>query len=126
MKIATKTEVPGGVYDAVFDGVKQTDHEQYGAGLQWCWTISAGRYRNQQVYRTTKTQASGRNTAGKFLVALTGLALEQAAQKDVDDYIGAQCSVIVGCGESGSSRVESFAVKADDADDHGAAGPEKF
>jgi hypothetical protein len=124
MKLNVKKEVPPGSYRATFEGVEETTHEKYGEGLLWTWEITKGPYRGQKVMRTTKPEATAKNSTGKFLQMLTGQSLEKSASLDVDDFEGAECHVIVNYGESGTSRVESFAVERDadasDSDDDSA------
>jgi hypothetical protein len=113
MKLNVKKEVPPGSYRATFEGVEETTHEKYGEGLLWTWEITKGPYRGQKVMRTTKPEATAKNSTGKFLQMLTGLSLEKSANVDVDTFEGVDCHVIVNYGESGTSRVESFAVERD-------------
>lgn len=113
MKIGIKQSIPAGVYDAIFEGIEQTEHPEYGDGLCWSWTITRGQYKGQQVFRTTKTVGTTKNSCGKFLVALTGEPLDVAATRDVDEYEGVACSVVVEQTET-SSRVSTFIVKRDD------------
>ncbi len=110
MKISVKEQVPPSVYDAEFLGVEETTHEKWGDGLLWSWAIAKGRHKGQTVYRTTKPTATARNSCGDFLKSITGLPLDQAKTKDVDDYAGTMCSVIIKESESGSTRVDSFVV----------------
>ena len=121
MKIPVKEQVPIDVYDADFLGIEATTHDDWGDGLLWSWKITKSKYRGQIVYRTTKPWGTARNSCGDFLKSITELPLEQAKLKDLDDYVGTPCSVIVKESKSGSTRVESFVVlhpdKPAEADD---------
>src|SRR5262245_6756514 len=109
MKLQVKESVPVGGYQAVFVGVEITTHEQYGDGLTWEWRINGGQHDGQSVYRTTKTIATAKNSAGRMLCGVTGKSLEAAKELDLDQFRGRAYFVTIGMGES-STRVEAVAA----------------
>lgn len=113
MKIANNS-LPVGAYECSFDGAEEADHEVYGAGLKWCFSVERGKHRGVKCYRTTKPDPTPKNSCGRILAALAGKSPADGLEIDPDDYIGRRYSVIVGESEGGSTRVESFTRMSDD------------
>jgi hypothetical protein len=107
MKIIDNS-VPPGVYTCSFDGTEETTHEQYGDGLLWRFIVERGRFRDRMVTRTTKTEATLKNSCGAFLAALAGRAPSDGLEIDPADYEGRRYICTVAATKNGGTRVESF------------------
>ena len=109
MKMDFAPQVPAGMYPGSFDGVEETNHEEYGEGARWDFVIEGGEYDGVTVSRTTKAKATKKNSCGKFFMAVSGLPLDEAVAHDTDDFVGAGGNVIVEDSPSGeSTRVVTF------------------
>jgi hypothetical protein len=117
MKIPNIPQIPAGQYLAKLLEIKQTEHESYGPGWCWLFEITKGKYAGQTVQRTTAGKATKANATGKFMVALSRLSYDEAIKRDMDDFVGTECALIVSESESGFSRVESFVATREPGDD---------
>jgi hypothetical protein len=127
MKLKFKDSIPPGSYNAEFLGVEETNHQEYGPGLNWLFKVSSGKHKGQKTGRITAGECTKKNAAGKFLVALVGRSWDVAKTADVDDFIGTSCQIVVAETDSGATRVESFIPlrepDEDDGDDQGDGAP---
>jgi hypothetical protein len=106
MKMNLVQNVEPGTYHGSFEGVAITSHEEYGPGVRWNFRIDEG---GALVSRTTKGEASPRNTCGKFWEMVSGLPLEDAITHDSDEWIGHTGEIVVENSPSGDGvRVAQF------------------
>ena len=66
MKMGFSFQVPTGSYQATFEGVEATSHDEYGPGIRWRFRIEEGEHAGQFVSRTTKDVATLNNLCGDF------------------------------------------------------------
>jgi len=101
--------LPEGVYDARFEGVEEVDHETYGSGWKWIFTVIDGPERGRKTFRTTKAEPTPGNSCGKFVGMLASVDPDEGLEIDTDNYVGNTYQVVVGSsGQNGNTRVESF------------------
>lgn len=100
---------PAGAYTVRFDGIKQTDHPEYGDGYRWQFTVVGGPQDGVEVSRTTKCNPTAKNSCGKFLSAVTGQKIEADAEYDLDPFVGRTYQAIVAdAPKSNSTRIENL------------------
>ena len=106
--------LPVGAHRAKFVGIETTTHVEYGDGMQWKFVVTDGPHKGRETYRTTKCEATLKNSLGKFLASLKGEKPSDGLQIDPDDFVGKIFDVMVTESQSGeSTRVDSFSP-ADD------------
>ena len=88
MKMQTHTTVPPGTYHGVFAGLADTEHQDYGPGLQWRFEIDQGEFAGKTVCRTTGFAATNSNKCGTFWEMVSGLSLLEAKEHDSDEWLG--------------------------------------
>lgn len=100
---------PAGNYRAVFEGVEQTTHEQYGEGLRWKWKVIDGPQTGVIATRTTSPKPTTGNAAGKLIAAMTGATLASGQKASVRECVGKTflISVQATASGNGSTRVET-------------------
>ncbi|MFM9057536.1 MAG: hypothetical protein ACKOSQ_00140 [Planctomycetaceae bacterium] len=99
---------PAGNYRATFEGVEQTTHEEYGAGLRWKWKVVDGPQAGVIASRTTAPKPTTGNAAGKLIAAMTGATLAGGQKASVRDCVGKTFLISVMPTKSGSgTRVET-------------------
>lgn len=86
---------PAGIYRTRFVGVKENDHPEFGAGLQWEFEVLDGMYKGKVVSRTTAPSPTLKNSCGKMLVSLSGSAINKDQEIDVDSFVGQIYQVMV-------------------------------
>ena len=111
VKVKIKRQVPAGTYRSDFLGAEETQHAEYGEGLNWLFEITAGPWRGERVSRRTGSPATSKNATGKFLTAMTGQPVEKLDGADLEEYVGTRCLIVVTVNDSGWPRVESFVVE---------------
>jgi hypothetical protein len=98
---------PAGTYDATFDGVEATQHEEFGAGLRWTWTIVQGPQHGQVASRVTNATPTNKNACGRVLAGLVGRKIEPREEIDVQSFVGQRYLIVVQDAERGGTRVET-------------------
>jgi hypothetical protein len=107
-EISAGSGPPAGNYKATFQGVEQTTHESYGAGLRFSFVVSEGPQKGAVATRGTGDKPSTGNAAGKLISALTGQTLTGGAKVSIADCVGKAYLVTVGQSPSGNgTRVET-------------------
>ena len=110
--------LPIGTYCCTFEGIEQSNHDEYGPGWQWVFEVAEGRLKGRQAFRTTKDSPTPKNSCGRFLAALAGETPRDNLEVDYDEYLGHRYTVMVEAGSNGeSTRIASFAPVADDMAD---------
>jgi hypothetical protein len=97
--------VPVGRYSAVFEGVKETHHAEYGPGLFWRFSIDGGEFDGSETGRTTSAAATRKNACGAIYKAITGRPFSPSEKVDVDAFIGRKYRIKVDETENGATRV---------------------
>lgn len=101
MKMQTQTAVPPGTYHGVFAGLVNTEHPDYGPGLQWLFEIDQGEFSGKTVRRTTDCVAKKTNKCGTFWEMVSGLPFEEAKEHDSDEWLGDAGTIVVERAPSG-------------------------
>ena len=110
----SNSSVPVGRYRCKFLGVEATTHVEYGEGMQWGFEIVEGEEKGRKTLRTTKCEATLKNSLGKFLASLKGEKPSAGLEIDPDNFVGKIFDVLVTESQSGeSTRIDSFSP-ADD------------
>jgi hypothetical protein len=103
---------PPGAYRATFQGVKRTEHEEYGAGLRFEWTVLDGPQAGAVAAVTTGAKPTAANKAGRLIAALTGAALVGGQKASLSACVGKTYLVVVEATPSGKgSRVASVVAQ---------------
>jgi len=103
------TSPPPGVYRATFEGVAETNHEKYGAGVVFSWKVQGGEHDGKIASRAGKPEATTGNTTGKLLHQLLGEQFK-AGEVNLDSVVGKVFTIVVGLspqGDGKKTRVES-------------------
>ena len=100
---------PPGSYSAKFVGVENVEHESYGPGLRWHFTVNRGPNTGAEVSRTTGIKLTPANSCGKIIAGLFGRQLLAGEEIDVSDLVGNDYLIVVAATENGV-RVESVIV----------------
>ena len=109
MKMRTQTRVPPGTYHGTFAGLADTEHQEYGPGLQWMFEIDQGEFAGKTVRRTTDSVATKTNLCGSFWEMVSGLPFQEAKEHDSDDWLGHTGTIVVERSPSGDGvRVGQF------------------
>jgi hypothetical protein len=109
MKMGFVDHLTPGSYQATFDGVEPTLHDDYGSGVRWKFRIDEGEHAGVLVGRTTKDVATAKNSCGRFLAMVAGCSVHEAAEHDTDDLVGVSGTIVVEQSPSGQGvRVGEF------------------
>jgi hypothetical protein len=98
--------VPIGSYTALFTGVEDTDHKEYGPGLAWHFEIFGGPLNGRKIGRITSRLPTTKNSCGRLL---RGLAGNIDGEVDIDSFRGTRVRIVVGETSTGGTRVDSVA-----------------
>jgi hypothetical protein len=104
MKLRIKG-VPPGRYTALFESVKETVHDDFGAGLAWHFVILGGQFDGQAVQRTTPREPTPKNGCGKMLKAIAGSLPSAGVEVDLAQFFGTKYSIVVEEATNGGTRV---------------------
>jgi hypothetical protein len=99
--------VPAGFYRGKFSGIEPTEHEEYGAGLKFTWTVVGGDHNGEQATRITSDKPTPKNAAGRMLAGLTGLTLKPGTKVDLGPCVGKEFLLQVEETQQGSTRVST-------------------
>jgi len=106
--VADNAGPPPGIYKAVFQGVVQTDHPEYGAGARFDFKVAGGEHDGKIASRTGKPQPSPKNATGRLLAGLLGGQVQPGQTVSLAACIGKNYTIVVGLAPSGNAtRVES-------------------
>ena len=109
MKMSLLPNVEPGRYHGTFAGVTETSHPEYGPGARWDFEIDDGEHAGATVCRTTKTVASKSNTCGNFWEMVSAMPLDDAINRDTDEWVGTPGTIVVERSPAGDSmRVVEF------------------
>jgi hypothetical protein len=78
---------PAGTYRARFLGVKQIEHEEYGAGALFTWEIIEGEQTGKTAGRVTDINATLTNATGRIIAGIAGKQVNPGSVS-VEEYIG--------------------------------------
>jgi hypothetical protein len=98
-----------GVYRAIFEGVTETKHEQYGPGVVFNWKVQGGEHDGKLACRAGKPEATTGNITGKLLHQLLGEQFKPG-EVDLTPCIGRAYTIVVALapqGDGKKTRVES-------------------
>jgi hypothetical protein len=97
--------IPEGMYTAIFRGVEDTKHEDYGSGLRWRFEILDGDYAGREVTRITPVHPTPRNICGKLFRGVTGC--DGDGDCDIDAFVGIRVQILVApTQDGGGTRVD--------------------
>lgn len=103
---------PAGAYRASFEGVKRTEHPEYGPGLRFEWKVLDGPHAGAIAARTTSAKPSPGNAAGKLIASITGAALVGGQKASLSSAVGKPFLVVVETGTNGKgSRVANVVAQ---------------
>jgi len=106
--VADNAGPPPGIYRAIFQGVEQTEHPEYGAGARFDFKVVGGEHDGKITSRTCKPQPSPKNATGRLLSGLLGGQMQPGQTVSLAACIGKPFTVVVGLAPSGNAtRVES-------------------
>jgi hypothetical protein len=106
-KLRFAKPVPEGKYTAIFSGIEDTNHREFGDGLKWKFEILDGEHAGREITRITPVLPTAKNICGKLLRALTGCS--DAGEVDIDGYRGTRVELLVGATADGNgTRVEAI------------------
>jgi hypothetical protein len=94
---------PAGIYVATFEGVKSTNHEQWGPGAQFSMKVAAGQHAGTVSTRTGKPTPTARNITGKLLTGLLGRQIAPGEKINLAGLIGKKFRIVVEKGADGES-----------------------
>lgn len=92
---------PPGAYRATFEGVKRTEHPEYGPGLRFEFKVLDGPQAGAIAARTTSAKPSPTNSAGKLIASITGAALVGGQKASLSASVGKTYLVVVETGTNG-------------------------
>lgn len=92
---------PPGAYRATFEGVKRTEHPEYGPGLRFEFRVLDGPQAGAIAARTTSAKPSPTNSAGKLIASITGAALVGGQKASLSASVGKTYLVVVEAGTNG-------------------------
>jgi len=103
---------PPGIYDAIFQGVTKTHHEEYGDGARFDFKIVGGEHDGKIASRTCKPQPTAKNATGRLMAGLLGAAAKPGEKVSLAACVGRVYTIVVGTASNGTStRVESCIAK---------------
>ena len=100
-------DCPAGAHKALFTGVEEMTHPEYGAGLRFDFEVSEGPHKGKRTCRITGADPTPRNAAGRMLADLAGVAPANGVSVNLDDHVGREFTIVVRENDSGRTRVES-------------------
>lgn len=106
--------VPAGQYTALFNGVEQTSHPEYGEGLIWRFVVSGGQFDGQIAQRVTGPQPKPQNSCGKLLRGVVGSLPSVGNEVDLEQFINVKYSILVEEATNGGTRVGSVIPLSDE------------
>jgi hypothetical protein len=86
---------PSGDYLAVLRAVELTQHEQFGPGLRFLFSVSDGPWTGEVAGRLTGRRPRPGNACGRLLAELLGRPLEPNEVVDIDAMIGPRYRIAV-------------------------------
>jgi hypothetical protein len=92
---------PPGAYRAAFEGVRRTEHEEYGPGLRFEFRVLDGPQTGAIAARTTSAKPSPSNAAGKLIASITGAALVGGQKASLSSVVGRTFLIVVEAGTNG-------------------------
>lgn len=101
-------DCPAGVYKAIFQGLEEMTHAEYGAGLRFDFEISDGPHQGKRSSRITSADPTPRNAAGRMLADLAGVVPANGVSVDPAQFVGREYMIVVRENDSGRTRVESL------------------
>jgi hypothetical protein len=104
---------PAGVYKAVFSGVDQTTHDEYGLGVKFSMTVSGGPHDGKVSCRTTRPVPSATNVCGRLIASIIGRPMAPGENIDLGPYVGKIFTIVVTDAPNGKgTRLESVVSAA--------------
>jgi hypothetical protein len=94
---------PAGIYVATFEGIKSTNHEQWGPGAQFSMKVAAGQHTGAVSSRTGKPQPTGKNITGKLILGLLGRAIAPGEKVNLSACVGKKYRIVVEATKDGES-----------------------
>jgi hypothetical protein len=99
---------PPGNYRARFQGIENTSHPEYGAGVRFLFEVVAGAHSGRRVSRVTSCTPTLSNSAGRMLAGIVGRPLQHDEQVDIDRFVGRHYAIVVEAAPSGGTRVAAL------------------
>jgi hypothetical protein len=79
---------PPGFYKTKFVTVEATTHEEFGAGLKFCFEVLDGDHKGETATRITSAQPTTKNAAGRMISGITGETLASGKRVDLAPFVG--------------------------------------
>lgn len=98
----SKFGAPVGMYKLRFVELKETEHPEYGPGLEWKFEITEGEHKGKVVSRTTAPVPTPKNSCGTIVKSLTGGAFSVGQELDVDSLVGRHFQGMVEANSTGT------------------------
>lgn len=100
---------PAGEYVAAFVGLKKTNHEKWGPGLQFRFKVLEGPEAGSETVRTGKAVPRPSNSSGRLLAGLLGRPFAPKEKLSIGNLVGKRFRVLVNAGKDGvSTRLDSI------------------
>lgn len=92
---------PPGAYRATFEGVKRTEHPEFGPGFRFEFKVLDGPQAGAIAARTTSAKPSPTNAAGRLISSITGATLTGGQKASLSGAVGKVYLVVVEAGTGG-------------------------
>lgn len=114
--VASGSGVPAGSYNARFAGLDtyEENADRFGEGIILRFAILSGDHKGEEATRICSKKFSAKSNLYKFAKALAGRDLEAGESFDFADFVGKKGMIVVEETDSGSTRVATFLLTAED------------
>ena len=79
---------PPGFYKTKFLTVEATEHDEFGAGLKFCFEVTEGDHKGEQATRITSSSPTPKNAAGRMISGISSETLVAGRRVDLAPFVG--------------------------------------
>jgi hypothetical protein len=103
VKIIVRNEgIEDGTYMATFNGLEESQGDQFGEFYKHTFTILGGKYNGRKINGLTSTNSCAESKLFKWLSAISGRQLSPGQEINSDELVGNRCMIVVKRKSSGN------------------------